>query len=116
MQDYELDAYLGDQIATGDQRERILTASAACAARYSDSDDNGQAENQALAGAVQVILFGVSGLTGIADDWHQRRAHEREAMDSLTGAIIAAAQTLPETQIAEVAGINRLTVRRALGK
>ena len=56
-------------------------------------------------------------LEGVAAEWARARAAERDAMARLTGAIIAAAvQGQPETTIAERAGVNRLTVRKALGK
>ena len=49
--------------------------------------------------------------------WQRARAAEREAMERLTGAIIAEAQGgAPEVQIAERASVARMTVRRALGK
>ena len=49
--------------------------------------------------------------------WQRARAAEREAMERLTGAIIATVQAgVPEVQIAERASVARMTVRRALGK
>ena len=49
--------------------------------------------------------------------WQRARAAEREAMERLTGAIIAeAGRGVPEVQIAERASVARMTVRKALGK
>ena len=56
-------------------------------------------------------------LERIAGQWANARAAEREAMERLTGAIIAeAGRGVPEVQIAERASVARMTVRKALGK
>ena len=69
-----------------------------------------------MSGALMVIV-GDDTLEGVAGEWARARAAERDAMARLTGAIIASAvQGLPETTIAERAGVNRMTVRKALGK
>lgn len=49
--------------------------------------------------------------------WDLAKQKERELMTELYAAIVAAsADGMPETQIAKVAGVDRMTVRRALGK
>ena len=62
-------------------------------------------------------VVGDSTLEVIADNWRRAKSMERDAMARLTGAIIASAvQGQPEATIAERAGVNRMTVRKALGK
>ena len=71
---------------------------------------------EAMTGALQVLL-GDDTLEGLSAAWQRARAAEREAMERLTGAIIAeAGRGVPEVQIAEHASVARMTVRRALGK
>lgn len=49
--------------------------------------------------------------------WDRARDDEREIAGSAYDAAKAAAEAgMPETQIAEALGVNRMTVRRALGK
>ena len=49
--------------------------------------------------------------------WSRAKMKEREAMAYLYLAIQTAhADGMPETQIAKEAGVDRMTVRRALGK
>lgn len=49
--------------------------------------------------------------------WNRAKDRERELASELYEAMRAAhAQGIPETQIAEMAGVNRMTVRRALNK
>jgi DNA invertase Pin-like site-specific DNA recombinase len=49
--------------------------------------------------------------------WDLAKQKERERMAALYEAIIEASREgMPETQIAKTAGVDRMTVRRALGK
>jgi DNA-binding GntR family transcriptional regulator len=49
--------------------------------------------------------------------WHAAKARERDAAAKLYAAIVQAVEDgLTEVQAAELAGVNRMTVRRALGK
>jgi DNA-binding GntR family transcriptional regulator len=49
--------------------------------------------------------------------WAKAKASEREAMTALYEAIRAASTAgLTEVSISELAGVDRMTVRRALGK
>jgi DNA invertase Pin-like site-specific DNA recombinase len=49
--------------------------------------------------------------------WSRAKQRERNAMMNLYEAIReASAEGMPETQIARAAGVDRMTVRRALGK
>lgn len=113
MQPHELDAWLGDTDLTAEQRTTLEATVDHLNGRYAG---DGDAVGYGMGGALMVIL-GDDTLEGIAGEWARARAAERDAMARLTGAIIASAvQGQPETVIAERAGINRLTVRKALGK
>ena len=115
MQDYELGAYLGEFEATDEQREALLRASDLIDARYPDPDRQHSAQ-AAFTAAYQVIV-GDDTLEQIAGEWRRARAVEREAMERLTGAIAGSASTgVFETTISERAGVDRQTVRKALGK
>ena len=49
--------------------------------------------------------------------WHQAKERERGCAAALYLAMQEAAEAgMPETQIAKAAGVDRMTVRRALGK
>ena len=49
--------------------------------------------------------------------WHAAKARERDAAAKLYAAIVQAIESgMTEVQAAELAGVNRMTVRRALGK
>ena len=53
----------------------------------------------------------------IADKWHKARERERALAAELYAAIVAAVESgMSEVQAAKVAGVDRMTVRRALGK
>jgi DNA-binding transcriptional regulator YhcF (GntR family) len=52
-----------------------------------------------------------------ADRWHRIKAREREAMTALHRAVREASEAgLSEARLAELAGVTRNTVRRALGR
>lgn len=56
-------------------------------------------------------------LQSIGKRWNAARQRERQLAANLYAAIQAAhAAGMPETQIAATAGVDRMTVRRALGK
>jgi DNA-binding GntR family transcriptional regulator len=53
----------------------------------------------------------------VADKWHKARERERTLAVEVYAAIVAAVDSgLSEVEAAEIAGVNRMTVRRALGK
>ena len=113
MQPYELDAWLGDTDLTPEQRGALEDTIDHLNNRYAGDDD---VVGEGMGGALMVIL-GDDTLEDVAGEWSRARAAERDAMARLTGAIIAAAvQGQPETTISERAGVNRMTVRKALGK
>lgn len=56
-------------------------------------------------------------LERVSKQWHKARDRERELAAQMYDAIREAhAAGTPETQIAALAGVDRMTVRRALGK
>ena len=122
MERYELEAWLGPAAddMTPEQIDTFAGMVDQIDTRY-PGRDHGQhpdeeAAGEAMAGAL-MILLGDDELAGIAREWSDRRLAERAAMARLTGAIIATRATgKPETEIAAEAGLNRRTVRLALGK
>ena len=120
MQPYELDAWLGDTELTDEQRATFARTVEAIADRYPGRDHGQRPDEEsiteAMTGALQVLLCDDT-LEGLSAAWQRTRAAERDAMERLTGAIIAEAQGgAPEVQIAERASVARMTVRKALGK
>ena len=90
------------------------------AARYPGRDHGQHPDEEmmgeAMSGAIRVLL-GDDTLEGLAQEWSRARVAEREAMGRLTGAVIATADAgVAETVIAERTGLNRRSVRLALGK
>lgn len=114
MQDYELEAWLGDVEVTPDQWELLHRAADDTAARY--KNDDGDAAEQAFTAAAMVIL-GDSNVDAAVTSYAAAKRAERAAMETLTGAIIGAVLTGDtEKGISDRTGINRGTVRKALGK
>lgn len=117
MQECELDAWLGDfaDEVADEQRASLRRASDMIDARYPDPDERDTAGTGAFTAAAQVIL-GDGTLASLAAAYLAARRAERDAMAALTGAIIAADETMSESAIAATAGVTRMTVRKALGK
>jgi DNA-binding GntR family transcriptional regulator len=64
-----------------------------------------------------VVQVSADELGKIADKWHKARERERALAVELYAAIVAAVDSgMSEVQAAKVAGVDRMTVRRALGK
>jgi len=85
------------------------------------SGHQGEAATEALRRIVQDYSWAITDpalrLQVIGAAWDRARDNEREIAGEAYDAAKAAAEAgLPETQIAEALGVNRLTVRRALGK
>lgn len=120
MQPCELDAWLGDTKLTDEQRDAFARMVEAIADRYPGREDGQHPDEESITEAMTgalLVLLGDDTLEGLSAAWSSTRAAEREAMERLTGAIIAEAEGgTPEVQIAERAGVARMTVRRALGK
>lgn len=113
----DLTGFLGDDAddVTEEQRDLLERALPAVAALYPDEDlaaERGAAES----GAAQYVL-GDATLAGLGRVRQAARAAAREAMDVLTGAIVAAAvDGVSESEIARAAQVDRMTVRKVLGK
>jgi predicted DNA-binding protein (UPF0251 family) len=59
----------------------------------------------------------MSNLAAVAKKWHAARVKERALAAELYEAIrLAVNEGMSEVQAAKVAGVDRMTVRRALGK
>lgn len=114
MHDHELDAWLDGTPATHEQRTALHRAADLAETRYPGADAKDD-RGAAFTAAAQVIL-GDATLEIFAGEWARARTAERDAMAALTGAIIAASATTAESAIAARTGINRMTIRKALGK
>lgn len=114
MTDDDLRALLGDfyDSTSSEQRATISRAAAAIDARWPDPD-LADTRREALSAALLVVL-GDDTLEAVAARWHQARAVERDAQAALVGALLVSDGS--EVGLAERASVNRLTVRRALGK
>lgn len=118
MQDYELDAYLGDWAdrVTDEQRRIIGGALDAVAKRWPSPDFTD--EQTAAGNAAVEVAFGDATAEQIAAEYRAARDAEQAARLRLTGAILATslAEPISEQALAERFGVTRVTVRKALGK
>ena len=58
-----------------------------------------------------------AALARYGEAWHAAKAEERRTMSALRKAIVKAVEGgMTEVEAAKVAGVDRMTVRRALGK
>ena len=117
IQDYEIDAYLGDfaQETTEEQKGELKEALALVESRFPDEDADDDRRDAGNA-ATQIILRD-STVKEIVDEWFTLRRRERSAWAGAVGAIVALnVQGVSENQIAQETGISRDTVRKALGK
>ena len=120
---FELRAWLGPALddMTDDQVEQFTEMVAAIDQRYpiTDPDDAPfviETRTYAMSGAL-ALLLGDDTLTSTHQQWERAKQAEREAMATLTGAIIASAhQGSSELDMANRTGLSRGTVRKALGK
>ena len=114
MKRYELEAWIGpakDQMSTREVDD-FATMVDRIEDRYGDSIE----ATYAMSGALQVILRDDT-IEGLAAAWKRAREAEREAMATLTGAMIAAdAAGATQVEIATRAGVTRPTVAKALGR
>ena len=114
MKRYELEAWLGpakDQMST-----REVDDFAALVARIESRYGDAVEATYAMSGALQVVLRDDT-LEGIGAAWKRAREAEREAMATLTGAMIATdAAGASQVDIAARSGASRLTVAKALGR
>ena len=113
MQQYELEAWLGPALAemTPDQVAAMARYIGAIEACYYDE----ALRSVAAGGALQIVLSDGT-LEQAGEALARARRAERDAMATLTGALIASAETDSESSLARRAGVTRVTVRKALGK
>ncbi|MDR6868434.1 hypothetical protein J2Y69_003050 [Microbacterium resistens] len=110
----ELDAWLGDVKVTAEQRAALHRASEMVHARYPERDLAD--DREAAFSTAAMLILGDATLATITDAYVTARRAERAAMASLTGAIIAASADQAETAMSRETGLNRMTIRKALGK
>lgn len=115
----DITAYLGDfaDQLTDEQRDTLASVFDVIAAKYPGEDD--EMERQEAANAAAQIVFGDATAVEFAEAWRAAKVAERVAMAGLTGGIIASVAPhggWSENEAASELGLNRRTVRRALGK
>lgn len=113
MQDYEMDAWLGDTEATDEQRAALKRAAGEIGARWPDPD-NADVRAEAFTAAAMVVLGDATDVE-VVDAYREARRAAREAQARMTGAIIAGQIIAPESEVAQAArlGVSRLAVRKA---
>lgn len=115
MQDYEIDAYLGDTDTTPEQYDAIRRAADQVERRWPDADDADE-RREALTAAVQVIL-GDATVQEIGQAGAEAQGALIRARAAQAGAAIAAAGDYPSEQaLADDLQVTRMTVRSWLGK
>ncbi|MEW2631648.1 hypothetical protein AB0903_08305 [Streptomyces sp. NPDC048389] len=119
MQQYELEAWLGDDHKlTDDQLTELLATADEIADQYPDPDDQPLAE-QALVVAYRLMI---EPAEDVVTDFGEQRAHARALEAASVAGLQQAARTLipartmPEATFSQRAGIDRMAVRRWLGK
>lgn len=120
MQNYELDAYLGDIETIPEQRDLIRAAAEQIDQRYhipadGTPEDVADDRETALTAAMQVIL-GDTQPDEAVDAWKRAQAAMVEAHAAMTGALIAAMPDMTERAAEQRFGLTRPTIRKALGK
>ena len=116
MQDHELRGLLGPayDATTEEQRGQVSRVCETLDRRWPLPDFTDE-HTDALTAALEVIL-GDSTPEGIVAEWRAARAAEQVAHRRLSGAVMVAALTVPETTLVERLGVSRPTIRKALGK
>ncbi len=108
---------LAEWCAELDDRQLVLAAEELIRSRW-PGDDMAASRDNALRAAVEIIMGSTSDAE-IVDEWRAACVQEREAAERLVGAIVArrvAEPGLSEVKLAAEFGVNRITVRRAIGK
>lgn len=116
MNDYELDAWLGDARSelTDEQYERMMEESDAIEARYPDSTEEEEA-TAALSATLQYIL-GETTVEEVGQALIRARLAEAEAFSAAQQvARLAVLDGAQKVQTANVAGVDRKSLYRALG-
>lgn len=117
MEDYDLDAYLGDVEVTDDQRERIMREADRIAERFpQDPDDPDGDDGAAFTAAIMYILGDLTP----EDVGSELRAARLAEADALTRArqiaVMAVEDGASEAGTARALGVDRMAVRGWLGK
>lgn len=95
-----------------DTAEQVIAeAFAAIDARYDDEEDRTRAR-----AAAKRVVRGTTELETYAERFHAAQAARDAAMVDLIGGILAAAQTTSANRLSSITGVNRKTIRTALGK
>lgn len=111
---HELLAWLGpaaDQLAP-DQIDRVSREADAIAARYPDPDET-EERDVALSVAVQYLLHEITPQQVREEYAAARRQERRTKAAAVQMALLLDADGITEVNAAELAGINRRTLRRA---
>ncbi len=117
MRDYDLDQWLAGTEVTDEQRAALHAASDAADTLYPTGDPGDEADREAAFTDAAMLVLGDTTLEDIGDALEAARAAEAQAMKRAKVSIAAAAALgVSEVEIARRAGLNRLTVRAALGK
>lgn len=119
MQRYELEAWLGDDHGlTDDQIDDLLTEATEIGERYPDDDDQAE-RDAALAAAHRLLTEDTSTvITDLATARGNARAAEAAALAGLQQAAVTLIERgdATESGFARQANVDRMTVRRWLGK
>lgn len=117
MDDYELDAWLGDTRAdlTDDQYTRLREEAAEIERRYPDPDDVAD-RDAALSATVQYLLGEITPIAAGAALARARIAAREASVTAQQVSRLAVLDGTPEAQAARDVGIDRMTVRKVLGK
>jgi hypothetical protein len=118
MQDYELDAYLGEFADQLSEQQRAVLASALNILEDRWPGPDYTDERTEAGNAATEVVFGDATADQIASEYRTARSAERVARLRLTGAILATslAGETSEPALAERFGVTRMTIRKALGK
>lgn len=108
-------SYLGDTAT--DMTEQQIRLFEACAAQIEQRYPEGDTTQRLALEAALALIRGETPLDAVSAGWRTSKRRERQEMARLTGAIIAAVNGgESELAVAVRTGLNRATVRRALGK
>lgn len=119
MQQYELEAWLGDDHGlTGQQLTELLAQANEIEQRYPDEDDQTE-RDAALTAAYRILRGEQDAVDELAKQLATARAAEARALAGLGQAarMLIPAGEMSEAGFADKAGVDRMTVRRRwLGK
>lgn len=115
MQDYELDAWLGDVELTDEQRDTLRDEVEWVEQEYPNPDDQTE-RTEAISAAVQYLL----GVTTPVEAGRRLAAARTQMFGALAAAKVmarlAVAAGATEVDTAQTLGLDRMTIRRVLGK